>query len=244
VPWSPAVGVIFVVLGFFATQVAAGLLVSIYPLLKHWSTSATNSWLTNSVTAQFIFIVLAEGFSLLAVYGLLRATGARPSVIGLRRPKWTDLLMGIAAVPVYYACLFAILAVAKIAFPSLNLNQEQQLGFNDVTGTIPLVMTFVSLVVLPPIVEEILVRGVLYGTLKKALPIIWAAIVTSALFAAAHLPEGGASGPLYVAAVDTFTLSLVLIWLRERSDGLWACITLHAIKNGIAFVALFVLAAH
>jgi membrane protease YdiL (CAAX protease family) len=244
VPWSPAVGIIFVIFGFFATQVAAGLLVSIYPLLKHWSVSASNNWLTNSVTAQFIFIVLAEGFSLLAVYGLLRVTGATPSVIGLRRPKWSDLFIGIAAVPVYYVFLFAILAAAKVAFPNLNLNQEQQLGFNDVTGTLPLVMTFISLVVLPPIVEEILVRGVLYGTLKKVLPIIWAAIVTSALFAAAHLPEGGASGPLYVAAVDTFTLSMVLIWLRERSGGLWACITLHAIKNGIAFVALFVLGVH
>jgi membrane protease YdiL (CAAX protease family) len=104
-----------------------------------------------------------------------------------------------------------------------------------------LTLTFVSLVILPPITEEILVRGFLYSSLKKALPLIWAALLTSAMFAIAHLPEGGASGPLYIAALDTFVLSLVLIYLREKTGGLWASITLHAIKNGVAFAALFIL---
>jgi len=55
------------------------------------------------------------------------------------------------------------------------------------------------------------------------------------------LPEGGAAGPLYIAALDTFILSLVLIYLREKTGSLWASITLHAVKNGVAFMALFVL---
>ena len=41
--------------------------------------------------------------------------------------------------------------------------------------------------------------------------------------------------------LDTFILSLVLIYLREKTGGLWASITLHAFKNGVAFVALFAL---
>jgi hypothetical protein len=232
-----------VFVSYLGTQLAAGLLISIYPLIKHWDTSTANKWLSDSVTAQFIFIVLAEGLALLAVYGFLKYTRTRPSAIGLRRPKWSDVGYGLAVVPLYYLILLAALGVAKLLFPGLNLDQQQELGFSDVSGALQLTMTFISLVVLPPIVEEIMVRGVLYGTLKKVLPVVWAVVVTSALFAAAHLPEGGASGPLYVAALDTFILSLVLIWLRERTNGLWACITLHAIKNGIAFVALFVLNA-
>lgn len=86
-----------------------------------------------------------------------------------------------------------------------------------------------------------MVRGFLYTTLKKALKPIWAVLLTSALFAAAHLSEGGSSGLLWIGALDTFVLSLVLIYLREKTGGLWASITLHAIKNGIAFVTLFLL---
>jgi membrane protease YdiL (CAAX protease family) len=125
--------------------------------------------------------------------------------------------------------------------PSFNVNEQQQIGFSNVHGGLPLLMTFVSLVILPPLAEEIMVRGFLYSTLKKAMPALAAVILTSALFASAHLPEGGDAGPLYIAALDTFVLSLVLIYLREKTGSLWASITLHAAKNGIAFVALFAL---
>ncbi len=108
-------------------------------------------------------------------------------------------------------------------------------------GSGPLILTFISLVILPPLAEEIMVRGFLYSSLKKAMPVAWAVIATSAIFAAAHLPEGGAAGPLYIAALDTFVLSLVLIYLREKTGSLWSSITLHMIKNGVAFVALFIL---
>ncbi len=86
-----------------------------------------------------------------------------------------------------------------------------------------------------------MVRGFLYSTLKKAMPLFGAVVLTSAIFASAHLPEGGAAGPLWIGALDTFVLSLFLIYLREKTNGLWASMTLHAVKNGVAFVALFVL---
>jgi membrane protease YdiL (CAAX protease family) len=126
-------------------------------------------------------------------------------------------------------------------FPGLDINQHQQIGFNNVRGTVELVLTFASLVILPPLAEEIIMRGFLYTSLRKAMPFAWAAVATSALFATAHLPEGGSAGPLYIAAIDTFVLGMVLSFLREKTGSLWAGITLHALKNGIAFVVLFVI---
>jgi membrane protease YdiL (CAAX protease family) len=84
-----------------------------------------------------------------------------------------------------------------------------------------------------------MMRGLLYSSLRKAMPVVTAGVVTSALFAIAHLPEGGSGGPLYIAALDTFVLGLVLVYLRQKTDGLWASMSLHALKNGIAFIALF-----
>jgi len=45
---------------------------------------------------------------------------------------------------------------------------------------------------------------------------------------------------LWVAGIDTFILSLVLIYLREKTDSLYASIGLHMLKNTIAFLGLFV----
>jgi membrane protease YdiL (CAAX protease family) len=239
VPWNPWAAVLFVAAVYLGSQIVGGALAYVYPLFKHWSQAQATDWLNNSVGAQFVYILVAEAFTVGAIYLFLRIYRRGFAAIGLKRPRWSDPLYGLSAVPVYFALYLAAVAAVTYFVPSLNVNQQQQLGFNNVHGAAPMVMAFISLVVLPPLAEEIMVRGFLYGSLKKALPTIWAVIGTSAIFAAAHLPEGGAAGPLYIAAIDTFVLSLVLIYLRERTGSLWSSITLHAIKNGIAFAALF-----
>lgn len=240
VPWRPWLGVLFIVFVYYASQIFAGILISIYPELRHWSQGQALDWLNESVGAQFVFILLAEAASIGALYLFLKHYKLGFSSIGLKKPRWNDVGLGLLAVPVYF--LFYLLTVGVVSHfvPSLDINQEQQIGFDNVYGALPLLMTFVSLVILPPLVEEIMVRGFLYSTLKKALPTVVAVVATSLIFASAHLPEGGAAGPLYIAALDTFVLSLVLIYLREKTGSLWASITLHACKNGVAFLALFV----
>lgn len=239
VPWNPWWALLFAVVVFYGAQFAAGAVVTVYPWLKHWSSAQATDWLNNSVGAQFAFILLAEALTVGAIYYFLKRYKLGLSAIGLKRPRWRDLAYGLSAVLPYYLLYLLTVGVVGHFVTGLNVNQQQQIGFADVHGSVPLVLTFISLVILPPIAEEIMVRGFLYSSLKKALPLVWAVIGTSAIFAIAHLPEGGSAGPLYIAALDTFVLSLVLIYLREKTGSLWASITLHAIKNGIAFVALF-----
>jgi uncharacterized protein len=243
VSWNPWGGVAFTLIVFYAAQLVAGILLYLYPLLRHWPASRTSDWF-NTVAAQFVFIVMAETLTIGAIYWFLRRRKLGLSAIGLKKPRWIDAGYALAAVIPYYILYILTVGVASSLDKGLNVNQQQQLGFNNVQGGPALVMTFISLVVLPPLAEEIMVRGFLYSSLKKAMRMRYAVILTSALFAAAHLPEGGSAGPLYIAALDTFVLSLVLIYLREKTGSLWASIGLHAIKNGIAFVALFVLHAN
>ena len=240
VPWPIALGLFFVIAIFFMSQLVGGLVASIYPLLKHWTKLQTTNWLTNSVLAQFIFVLVAELTVIAAVYWFLKLYKRGWSAIGLHKPQWRDLAIGLAAVIPYYLFFVITVSIASKLAPSLNVTQQQQIGFTNVHGVLPLIVTFISLAILPPLTEEILVRGFLYTTFRKGLPVLWAAIITSLVFASAHLPEGGAAGPLYIAAIDTFVLSMVLVYLREKTSNLWAGITLHAVKNGVAFCALFI----
>lgn len=244
VTWKPWLAVIFIILIYYASQVFGSLVALIYPTLRHWSASQAGAWLQSSIIGQFVFIAAAELFTLGALYWYLRKQQASVSVIGLFRPRWRDLGYGLLAAPLYYGLYLSTVKLATHFVPAFNVTQTQEIGFNNVNGVAPLILTFISLVILPPITEEILVRGFLYSSLKKGLPTLAAVIVTSAIFASAHLPEGGAAGPLYIAALDTFILSLVLIGLRERTGSLWAGITLHTVKNGVAFIALFILHVH
>lgn len=241
IPWNPWVGLVFIILVYFASQVIAENIVAIYPMAKHWSNAVAISWITNSIIAQFFYVLLAEALTLGAIYLYLRHYKKTFSLIGLHRPRLDHILYGFLMFPVYYIITSVVLVLIGHLVPSFNVSQQQEIGFTTVHGAAQLIMTGISLVILPPLTEEIMVRGFMYSTLRKGLPQFAAVIVTSALFASAHLDEGGNAGPLYVAAVDTFILSLALIYLREKTNNLWASMTLHACKNGFAFVALFIL---
>jgi membrane protease YdiL (CAAX protease family) len=238
--WRVAVlSLLATVVIFFSAQLFGALIVSLYPALQHWPHAQASEWLTNSVPAQFLYGLLADALILGGVAGTMKLFGWTAADIALKRPQVRHIVYGfLAAVPYYLFYITAVLAVSALV-PSFNVEQKQQIGFDSVNGLVPLVLTFVSLVVLPPLTEEITMRGFLYTGLRKWLPKIVAALVVSALFGAAHLAEGGDAGPLWVGAIDTFTLSLVLVFLREKTGNLWAGITLHAVKNGIAFVTIF-----
>lgn len=139
---------------------------------------------------------------------------------------------------IYFVVFVIISAIAKHFVPDLDLDQKQQIGFKD-PSRLQLPLVFVSLVILPAFVEETLVRGFLYTGLKKGLNKVWAILLASSLFAIAHLQAGSGEPLLWIAALDTFVLSLVLIYLKDKTGSLWAPIGLHLLKNWLAFSYLF-----
>jgi membrane protease YdiL (CAAX protease family) len=240
-PWG-WLGVVTAVVWAFISQIIAGVTILLGAILvENGNQASAQNWLTNSILAQFLFVLMAEAIAVAAVYIYLRLIKNSPKSIGLRRPQWLDLGWGALVFTPYLILYVALIVVVSHIFPGLNVNEKQQVGFNNANGAIELILTFFSLVVLPPIAEEILFRGLLYTNLKRLMPLLPAAIVTSLLFALPHIGEGGSAGPLYIAGIDTFTLSLFLVYLRERTGGLYASMTLHALKNGLAFIVLFVL---
>ena len=241
ISWNPWVAVVFVIVVYYFSQFFASLAVSLYPALQHWNQTQANDWIQQSIWGQFAYVAIAETLTVAALYQFLRWRKVSWRAIGWRRPKWSDPAWALAVVPLYYLSYLVVVAVIHALSPSLDINQAQQIGFSGAHGFGNLLVIFISLVILPPFVEELIVRGFLYTSLKKGMPQLAAVIVTSLIFASAHLQAGSGAPLLWIAFIDTFILSLFLIYLREKTDGLWANMTLHATKNGLAFVSLFIL---
>lgn len=228
-------------LSYYAAQFASSLAIYLYPLSQHWSSDRIDHWLATSIPVQFVYVLLSEALIVLAIVGMMRLLHWTRRTIGLVRPTLRHILVGAAAVVPYYLLYTAIVFVVQLLVPSLNVDQKQEIGFDTARTALELGLTFISLVILPPLVEEIAMRGFLYSGLRTWFPKIVSALLVSGVFGLAHLAGGGAAGPLWIGALDTFALSLVLVGLREMTGNLWAGITLHALKNTIAFVLLFVL---
>jgi len=242
IPWNPIVAVVFVIGLYFVAQFIGSLLIYLVPMAFGVDAATLEHWLKSSTLAQFIYVLLIEALTIGGLLLFLRRYSSRLRDIGLKKPRLRDIGIGLVAWPPYFIGFIVIVGVLSSLIPALNVSQEQELGFDNVVGPMALTLTFISLVVLPPLVEEILVRGFLFTSLRKNLRWFGAALVTSAVFAAAHL-GASSEGPLYIAAIDTFILSMVLCYIREKTGSLWAGIVLHALKNGVAFVSLFILGA-
>jgi membrane protease YdiL (CAAX protease family) len=238
ITWGPLAAIIVTVTIYFAAQFFGALLILAAAKFNGFSSEQTKTWV-DQVGPQFFFVVIVEATSLGALWLFLRSRKANFKTLGLVRPHWVDLGWTLIGFAMYLPILLIVMAAVKAWFPEVNFDQQQQIGFTGTHGA-ALLPVFVSLVVLPPVAEEIMTRGFLFLGLKNKLPVIWAAIVTSFIFATAHLQAGSGAPLLWTAAIDTFVLSMVLIFLRQKTGRLWSSIGLHMIKNGLAFAALFI----
>jgi membrane protease YdiL (CAAX protease family) len=238
--WTPLESISVTLLIYFAGQFIGSMSIYSVLLVFGWEQTKIIEWLTKKAFGIFFGGLVINGLSLGLLVLFLKRRSASLKTIGLnRKPKLLDIgYAGIMLIAYFAVYLIVITVVSKI-IPSLNVNQEQQLGFEKVTN-LQLPLVFISLVILPPLIEEIVMRGFLYSGLKNKLSYVPSVIITSGLFAIAHLQFGSEAPLLWVAAIDTFVLSLFLIYLKERTNSLWSPIFLHGLKNLIAFMSIFV----
>lgn len=186
--------------------------------------------------ANMTAFLLTAGFGVVLaglVTALVYAYGLRLPDIGLGRLKLGHVGMALLGVIAYFIASFTISFLIGLVLP-YDQQQVQDVGFSN-PGQLELVLVFVALVVMAPIAEELLFRGFMFRGLRRRLSFWPAALIVSLLFGLVH-------GQINVG-LDVFALSLVLCYLREHTDSLWPCIILHASKNLIAFVILFIIGA-
>lgn len=234
VAWGPVAAVAYTVVVYFGAQLLAGLLLPIAAILAGLQLSEQDN---GGIAGQFYFVLLSDAFILLAILLFLRKRKAGMQQLGFsRRPAWLDVGYALIGYASYFALLLTALMVVG-GLTGINLDQRQELGFDNLFDTSEKIMAFIALVVLPPLVEETVFRGFVFTGLRSKFTFVKATIITSILFAAPHL-LASSQGLLWVAGIDTLILSFILCYLREKTGALWASMTVHAIKNAIAYTLL------
>ncbi len=237
--YGPVSAILVTLAIYFGTQIIAGIFVGLFLYLTGKTSAEITDLVSNSVSVGFSFMLIAELLSLWFLWSFLRYRKISFSEIGIKKPSFENILYAIPAYGVYFIIILIAFALTQ-NLSGINTDQQQQIGFEGASGVLPLTLVFISLVILPALVEEIMVRGFLYSGLIKKYSKKIAAIIASFIFAAAHLQLGSGEPPLWIAAIDTFILSIVLIYLRERTGNIWAGVAVHMIKNSFAFISLFI----
>lgn len=95
---------------------------------------------------------------------------------------------------------------------------------------------FVTGAVVAPLVEEIFFRGFLFQGFRQKYGWVVGILLSSFLFAAAHLDP--------VSFIPTFVLGCVLAFVYHQSNSLWPPIIFHAAINSFSLLAVYVMSQY
>ncbi len=171
---------------------------------------------------------------LISVGGLgLAGAGEWPAAIGFRRTTLDWIIRALLLVPL----LFALPAVVQAALANFGTSIDYFPTIADdraiVDAGSPLVVAQFALVVtvLTPIAQEALLRGVLFGWVRRFTNFWVASIASSIIFGFVHI-DIARPGFVIVAGI-------VAAALYEKSKSLWPPIALHMGINVVYFLAIF-----
>ena len=175
----------------------------------------------------------AENFLMQNMYIIMILSGCLTLLVlwifFLIRRKKLLAEINVTALPIKYVPVIFVIGITLTAtiFFAMNLLPETLLeayaqkselvlsgsGFDEV----------IAIMIIAPIVEEVIFRGLILSRLRKAVPIVWAVTISSLLFGISH-------GQI-IWIIYTFILGIILSIVVVKTKSLIAGILLHILFN-------------
>jgi uncharacterized protein len=221
VPFSVVDG-FMAVLVYFIGQLIAGVVLGVGLAVTGQPLGSTQT-LMAAVGAQVLGLALAGAY-------LLARRRLTWRLLGPVRPSGLLVAIGLGVGIAGTVLAYLLNGILSFIFEP-EAPVEQQLLQDVLAGGWATVFAVIAAVVMAPIAEEILFRGVLFQALRRRLGMWVAAVISSLVFTAVHV-EIVTSQPL--ALVGLFALGVFLAWSFHRSGSLVVPILGHAVFNGVS----------
>lgn len=137
----------------------------------------------------------------------------------------------LAVWPLVLALIIIVTSIQQgLHGPDYQIPQHQELTFLEQYNSVSLKWSIVILaVILAPVVEELIFRGIMQSTIRSVINLPWLAIAfSSAAFAMSHANKE--HWP------SLFVLGGAMGYAYEKSGSLWQAIFVHALFNGVTIV--------
>ena len=175
--------------------------------------------------AALILIQLAYLLPLVLIFAWRRISWKH---LGFGKFDWNTLGLGCGLLIASYV----IIIIHNLILMALKIDTQGSEILELFASLESPVWFFFVGAVLAPIVEEMFFRGFLFQGFRQKYGWITAALLSSAVFAAAHLD--------LVALIPTFILGCVLAYVYHRSNSVWPGVILHFLVNAFGLLAALV----
>lgn len=217
--------------GFMVIQigcsVAASVLISVITMMQKGGSMAADElvvYVSNRVMENIIPILMVSQILAILVFGLWYyfAYGRKPRPEGTDKPKLQHILLILVLGLAAQFAISGVLSVVESLAPSMLEKYDQLMEMAGITETT--LLSILSTVILAPVSEELVCRGVVFKLAGKVSPNFWVANIIQALsFGILHAN--------WVQGIYAFALGIVLGLVYRRFQNIWLCMLLHAAMN-------------
>jgi len=153
----------------------------------------------------------------------------RKKTFGIKKVGIKKTIITIAkGYGIYLSIMTLLLTVVLYLNIKIPGFQVQKPIIENLAKTTPqLIGGGIAIVIIAPIIEELIFRGLIFRTLANKIGIGWGSAISAGLFALLHVNIGG--------MVQVFILALVMNYLVIRTKSITTSIIFHMLQNGMAF---------
>jgi uncharacterized protein len=213
--WGPGAAVIGLFVALSAQSVFAGIAVAIENPVGDEELGTTASVVLQTIGAIVFVavpIVIASMSRIPWREALLR--------LGLRRFERSAWIAMAASIGVYLVFVAAYVAL---------VGEPDQEDIAEAFGSLPFQIFLVAIAA--PISEEIFFRGMMFGGMRRRMPMLVAAFLSAAVFGLLHAFTGLSAVPPLIA------FGFILAVLYEKTGSIVPGILLHMLNNSVALLA-------
>ncbi|BEP30172.1 CPBP family intramembrane glutamic endopeptidase [Helicovermis profundi] len=206
----------------FFTSVSAGIT---------YSVSASSNGITpdpkfiqDSIMSHINTILIISDFLLLFILWI---------AFVIKRVKIKEYIsfskLSLKNLPVFIGISFLAQSLSTFLLTLTNYIHPIENSYNDMLAVLKsqsIFITIISAVILAPITEEILFRGIIFKKLHNNINLKTAIVIQAMLFSFVHFN--------LAQTLPTFLLGVVLAYMYYKTNNLWVPIFIHIIYNGLA----------
>ena len=213
---------ILAILGFFAAQfvVAAVMIVAVmlyHMLVLHMTSAAAYGNAASLLTShQVSLLILSELLFLAMVFLIVKLRhSSLADAIGLKRTSFWSLVSYM--ILGFILNFVTVLVISLIPFPQTWVSNYVETS--SLIGQEGFLMLAIASVLIAPVTEEVLFRGLIYRHFHRAMPRFFAIVTESLIFGALH------ESPIWI--LYGFAMGVVLTLVYERKGNLAYSIAVH-----------------
>ena len=216
----PTWGDMLAVIGIYLlSAVATSLVVSVIAAISGGAESFAERVSSGPMSALSYALSMGATIAGVLIYRKLRRGTGRMFHFSLRGFNPMLILWGFVMVLLTGVVIEPVLEL----FPDAFLKMIDKMGMHG--G-----WSILMLVVLAPVMEEVLFRGILLESVRSKHSAGRAIVVSALMFGVIHLiPQ---------QVVNAFAIGLILGYIYVRTESLWPVIIIHALNNAMAYVIM------